>query len=113
MSIAVQANQQSEAPLEKRGQFSPLATKQNNSNFPGKICIFYELGAAVEKSLWLRIPVTRINGTYMDIFRNKESKNSLYIAQLMNLLSLNSDGAFLTTKHSLIPHKSSSNSPAK
>lgn len=40
----------------------------------------------------------------METFKNIDNKNSLYIAIEMNLLSLNSDGAFRTTIHSLMPH---------
>lgn len=45
----------------------------------------------------------KISFTYMETFRNIESKNSLYIAIEINRLSLNSEGAFRTTIHSLIP----------
>lgn len=38
------------------------------------------------------------------MLRKTESRNSLYMAMEINLLSLNSDGAFLTTMHNLIPH---------
>lgn len=48
--------------------------------------------------------------TYIDTLRNTESRNSLYIAIEMKRLSLNSEGAFLTTMQSRIPQTRNSTS---
>lgn len=48
--------------------------------------------------------------TYMDTFKKRDKRVSLYIAQLMKRDSLNSDGAFLTIIHKLIPHRRNSSS---
>lgn len=39
----------------------------------------------------------------MEILRKSDRRNSLYMAMEIKRLSLNSEGAFLTTIHSLIP----------
>lgn len=49
----------------------------------------------------------------METFKKQVSKNSLYIAIDMNRLSLNSDGAFLTTIQSLTPKASPNTSTVK
>ena len=42
----------------------------------------------------------------MVIFKNRDNNVSLYMAQLMKRLSLNSDGALRTTIHRRMPHNS-------
>ena len=44
--------------------------------------------------------------TYIVMFKKRDSKVSLYIAQLMKRLSLNSDGALRTDMQRRMPHNS-------